>query len=599
MAQFSQEKRILLAFAASFLLLALWGSYMRSRYPQPPPPAGEAPAPRSQPAPSPAPPRPTGAEAEALPATPPPIEIKQGAEERTITVEMEGAAIVFSTRGAVVQSWRLKKYQDERGEPLELVQGRQTRLGYPLSLAAADPQQEETLNRALFQVNTGARDLVAPVELVFEWSDGRLAARKRFRFDEDCLCEIETQLWDQSQPVEHQLAWRGGFGEAAGAATSMRGGEAQVFVRPPGGVERQQAGEAGKETGWVVKSPSPFPYTGEASYAGIEDRYFAAVFLPRRPQLRVTAWTEEWTPVGEEKAQQVGAVAVGVADDNTLRLFVGPKAIHVLEGIKAPAFASGKRPVLAEELVDFGWFWWVAKPLFVAMTWMYEHWIGNYGWVIILLTIVINMALFPLKWKSMLSAWKMQKVAPQVKAIQARYKQYKFNDPRKQQMQQEIMALYKQHGVNPVGGCLPMVLQIPFFFGFYKVLLSAFELRHAPWVFWITDLSQKDPYYVLPIVMTLTMFVSTRMTPMTTTDPGQQRLMRLFPLLFGFFFLTFPAGLVLYWLMSSVVGIGQQWWINKRQREHEMAEKEAAKELKRKKRHRHRQPASGPEEASK
>jgi YidC/Oxa1 family membrane protein insertase len=173
-------------------------------------------------------------------------------------------------------------------------------------------------------------------------------------------------------------------------------------------------------------------------------------------------------------------------------------------------------------------------------------------------------------------------VAPQVKAIQARYAQYKFNDPRKQQMQQEIMALYQQHGVNPFGGCLPMLLQIPFFFGFYKVLAISIQLRQAPWFGWIHDLSKHDPYFILPILMTVTMYISTRITPMTTADPMQARMMRLMPLIFGFMFLWFSSGLVLYWMVSNVVGIGQQWFINKRQQERAEAEKLARKQKKKK-----------------
>ena len=197
---------------------------------------------------------------------------------------------------------------------------------------------------------------------------------------------------------------------------------------------------------------------------------------------------------------------------------------------------------------------------------------------------LLNTIIFPLKYKSMLASVKMQKLAPQMRAIQDKYKKYKFNDPRKQQQQQEVMALYRQHGVNPMGSCLPMLLQLPFFYGFYKVLASSIELRQAPWFGWVQDLSQPDPYYILPVVMALAMYLSMKMTPMTTADPSQQKLMQFMPLMFGFFFLTFPAGLVLYWLMSSVAGVGQQWWINKRQREHDQAEKLAAKERKKQKR---------------
>jgi len=577
--ELSAEKRILIAFALSFVVLVSWATYMRQKYPPPPPPEEPAVS-----APAPTEPAPTKKEAvPPMPAPAPVVAPVRASEERLITVETDVATIVFSTRGAVVQSWKLKEWKDEAGEPLELVQSEHTRLGYPLSFAVADPKLEAALNTALFVADAAETSLTAPAEIVFEWSDGERAARKRFRFTQGYLAEVETSVLLDGRPLPHRLAWRGGFGEHADQSNDV-GAPAQVFVRTPDGVKRQAGRDAGKTTGWLWKSPSPFPYSGEASYAGIEDRYFAAVFLPRRAELDVTAWTEDWTPPEQEKPQPVGAVAVGTRNGLKLDLFVGPKVIALLQSIQPAALADGRAPNLADELVDFGWFWWVAKPLFLSMKWMYLHWVANYGWVIILLTIIINTLLFPLKWKSMQSAWKMQKLAPQMRAIQARYKQYKFNDPRKQQMQTETMALYKEHGVNPMGSCLPLLLQLPFFYGFYKVLYTAIELRHAPWVGWIQDLSQKDPYYVLPIVMGVTMYVSTKMTPMTVTDPAQQKMMQLFPLLFTFFFLQISSGLVLYWLMSSVVGIGQQWFINRHQCRREQEEKIAAKERKKKKR---------------
>lgn len=580
MAELSPERRILLAFAISFVVLTLWSVWFRSKYA--PPPVRPEPAPVT--APAPAETQPAAAKEAPPRGAAPAGEIKQGGEERLLTVETDSATIVFSTRGAVVRSWTLKNFHDDAGKPLELVQSEHTGLGWPLSLSLPTAKDEQVLNNALFVVNSAESRLTAPAELVFEWSDGRLAARKSFRFAGGYLAEVETSLTENGRPVPHRLAWRGGFGEHASQTPVARGTEAQVFVRTPAGLKRQPGRVAGQTTGWLWKSPSPFPYSGEAAYAGIEDRYFAAVFLPRQPQLDVAAWTQEWTPP-EQKPQPVGAVAMG-APNGKLDLFVGPKAIAVLETLEPPALASGARPRPSEELVDFGFFWWVAKPLFQGMKWMYRHWIPNYGWVIILLTVIINTLLFPLKWKSMTSAWEMQKIAPQVRAIQERYKKYRFNDPHKQQMQSEIMGLYKEHGVNPIGGCLPLALQLPFFYGFYKVLYTAIELRQAPWFGWVHDLSAKDPYYILPLVMGLTMFVSTRMTPMAAGDPVQQKMMQyLFPGLFTFMFLNVSSGLVLYWLMSSVVGIGQQWWMNKHQRRRELEEKLAAKERKKKKRH--------------
>lgn len=579
----SPERRIILAFALSFLVLVGWSAYMREVAPPPETsPAEEAPL------------SPPGAEVVPVPPAPafagaPLPETKQGTEERTITVETSHATITFSTRGAVVQSWTLKHYRDQQGEPLDLAQGARTGLGFPLEIALDDPQQEAALNQAVF-VSTadGARasaTLTAPVELVFEWSAGQLAAEKRLRFPDGYTIEVETRVWVSGEQVAHQVAWRGGFGEPSTPTSRF---QTQFLLRTLEGLRRTTVEAATQTTGWLFKSPPQFPpYTGEASYAGVEDQYFAAVFFPGNTGVRAAVASAEWTPPGEgQKPQKIGALALGAAGagDNRFRLFVGPKAIQELTPITAPALSDGTQPVLADELIDYGWFWWVAKPLFLSMQWIYENVWSNYGWVIVILTLLINTIIFPLKYKSMQSSIKMQKLAPQMRAIQDKYKKYKFNDPRKQQQQQEVMALYRQHGVNPMGSCLPMLLQLPFFYGFYKVLDSSIELRQAPWFGWVQDLSQPDPYYILPVVMALAMYLSMKMTPMTTADPSQQKLMQFMPLMFGFFFLSFPAGLVLYWLMSSVAGVGQQWWINKRQREHEQTEKLAAKERKKQKR---------------
>ena len=580
MAELSPDRRILLAIGLSFLVFVVWTKFFL-----PPPPAEEAPPPVTETAPEPvAPPAPPAIEAEpqAQPAVE--AEVRQGSVERFLTVETETSTIVFSTTGAAVRSWRLKAYEDDDSGPVELVQSHATGLGYPLTFALADTEREAKLNQALFVASTGADILTAPVELAFEWSDGHLVARKTFRFEPEYLVWVETEIFEAGQPVEHRLAWRGGFGEPNQQAVAMAAG-GQVFVRGPEKLLKQASRDAGKETGWLWKSPSPFPYSGEASYAGIDDRYFAALFMPQRPHLNANAWTREGTPREEEKPQPVGEIAVGVSNGNRMQLYVGPKDIDRLRQLEAPALASGMRPDLADELVDFGWFWWVAKPLFAVMKWSHQNLVSNYGWVIVLLTVAINLVLFPLRWKSMMSSFKMQKVAPQVKAIQERYKQYKFNDPRKQHMQQEIMAVYKEHGINPVGGCLPLVFQLPFFYGFYKVLLLSIEIRHAPWILWITDLSQKDPYYVLPVSMAATMYLSMSVTPMTG-DPRQKRMMQIMMLVFGFMFLQVSAGLVLYWLSSSVVGLVQQYGMLRHHRKHEEAEKEAARLLRKKKKKR-------------
>ena len=205
------------------------------------------------------------------------------------------------------------------------------------------------------------------------------------------------------------------------------------------------------------------------------------------------------------------------------------------------------------------------------MRYIYDHWIHNYGWAIVLLTLIITMAMFPLKLKSLRSAQEMQKVAPIIKGIQDKYKSYKFNDPRKQKMNEEVMKVYSEHGINPLGGCWPMLLQMPLLYGFYRVLDLAIELRHAPWIWWVKDLSAPDRLNimgvslpVLVILMTIASFVLQRMTPVATADPSQQRMMMLMPLFMGFMFYRFASGMVLYWLTSSVVQILQQVYINRR-----------------------------------
>ena len=275
---------------------------------------------------------------------------------------------------------------------------------------------------------------------------------------------------------------------------------------------------------------------------------------------------QEWSPpdwTEKEKPKPLAATLVETQPKPLeFRLFVGPKSLDVLKSVSPPL----------DSLVDFGWFSIVAKPLFIALRYIDEHWIHNYGWAIVLLTLIITTAMFPLRLKSLRSAQEMQKVAPIIKGIQDKYKNYKFNDPRKQKMNEEVMKVYSEHGINPLGGCLPMLLQMPFLYGFYRVLDLAIELRHAPWIWWVKDLSAPDCAFqiaghcvpVLVILMTVASYFSMKMTPQPTADPSQQRMMTLMPIFMGFMFYRFASGMVLYWLTSSVVQILQQVFINRR-----------------------------------
>jgi len=225
--------------------------------------------------------------------------------------------------------------------------------------------------------------------------------------------------------------------------------------------------------------------------------------------------------------------------------YIGQKEYKVLDNIK---------PVLTNA-IEYGWFTFASKPLFQLLSWLHGIF-GNWGWAIIAMTLLIRAILYPLTSKGMLSMAKMKDIGPEVKEIQAKYKDDKAKSG------QAVMAFYQKKGVNPLGGCFPMLLQIPIFFAMYRVLLNAVELQGAPWLFWVTDLSRMDATYVLPILMGASMYYQQKLTPNNFTDPMQEKVFKFLPLVFTFFFLTFPSGLVLYWFVNNLFSIGQQFIVN-------------------------------------
>lgn len=230
----------------------------------------------------------------------------------------------------------------------------------------------------------------------------------------------------------------------------------------------------------------------------------------------------------------------------TFNGYIGPKEYKTLESIN---------PVLVNA-IEFGFFTFVAAPIFKVLMWLHGL-LGNWGWAIVALTALIRMFLYPLTQKGMVSMQKIKEIAPRIKEVQEKYK----GDP--QRMNAAVMEMYKKHGANPLGGCLPLLLQIPVFFAIYRVLLNAVELQGAPWILWINDLSRMDPYYILPILMGVTMYLQQRITPSNFTDPLQEKIFKYLPVIFTFFFFTFPAGLVLYWFVNNLFSIAQQYLVNK------------------------------------
>ena len=476
----------------------------------------------------------------------------QAAEEKSVVVESPLYLVELSNRGGVVRSWKLKKYSDDQkpAHLLDLVNNSAAQqLGWPFSLVLSDSQLEAKANSALYELTPGLGNLTAPTEITFHWSDGHLDVTKKLNFGLDYVMSAEVSVLLDGKAIPAGIAWRGGFGDrqvykAASLVT--------VYYKLNDKLNLLQY----KKLGVSGNQSQPALQNGPMEYLGVEDQFFTAAFLPDGTELSLWHWTQDHGIVddGKPASEPIAEMAAGttIAAPLVVRVFVGPKDLKILEKTKPPL----------AELINFGWTGVIAKPLLWILQTIHTK-VPNYGWCIILLTLVINVAMFPLKMKSWRSMQKMQKVGPEVRQIQDRYKKYSMSDPRKKKMNEEVMAIYSREGINPMGSCLPMLFQMPIWWALWRVLNGAIELRHAPWMFWIHDLSAKDPYYILPIGMAIMMYLMTKMTPQTTTDPAQQKMMALMPLMFGFFFFNLSSGLNLYMFTSNLVGIGQQVYLNR------------------------------------
>lgn len=471
---------------------------------------------------------------------------RKSLKEQMYTVETELYKLSFSNRGAVVKEWVLKRYQDANGEPLNLIAAANSpKVLLPMALIVdRSPEVSSLLRTALFfseskkKVSLG-RGGATTGRLKFQYGEGGIKVVKTISFRSGSYeVEVDTNVTIDGRPVGHYLLWQGGFGDVTLENTWAK---RQVFYRGQEAIERMEVGDLASQQ----------EMEGQFGFLGVEDHYFAAVFLPVGPagisRIHLARDTRVSTEETEELLLRAGVYSA--ASEGRFRLFVGPKDTEVL-------------PEELRDLIDYGWFAVLCKPLFVGLKWIYDV-VGNYGVAIILLTVVINAALFPLRYKSVVASQKMQKVQPRVKAIQEKYKKLKATDPKRQQMNSEVMALYKEHGVNPLGGCLPLLLQMPFLFAFYSLLNVAIELRQAPFFAWITDLSAPDPTYLLPVLMVGSMVLTQKLTPMPSADPLQAKMMLFMPLIFGFMMASQSSGLVLYWFTSNVVNIFQQLAMNR------------------------------------
>jgi YidC/Oxa1 family membrane protein insertase len=561
------EGRLLLIFLVTFVVMMAAQPFLRKYFPTPPPPQQQ-----QQPAPVSPPPAAATTLASKKTAAAAPAVSKQATSEAETVVESDLYRITFTNRGAQVKSWILKKFDNdtEKG-PLDLVnQAAAAQYGYPLSLWTYDEDLRGKLSSALYLVSRDGD------QVTFEYSDQDLSVHKVIKFDGTYVAKIEASVTYNGTPKEALPAWPAGFGDQASPAFYASSLLAYQFNK---NIERvpPRCGFSlfSKCTQVIAGATVPGPF----HWAGATDQYFAAVFIPDAPASASMVMLNRSMaiPKDPQKPQDtINVDVIGAAVGNlhgtvSERLYAGPKELEVLQKVPVPGVSGADSDL--NGLVDFGWWGIIAKPLFVWLKWTVRHIVANWGWAIVLQTVIITLALLPLRISQMKSMLKMQRVAPQIKSIQEKYKKYSLRDPRKAAMNEEISALYKKEGVNPAGGCLPMLIQMPFLFAYYRMLATALDLRHAHWL-WIKDLSAAEPFpYILPVIMIVSMLFVQRMTPQAGMDPAQQRMMTvMMPLMMGFIFFKLAAGLNLYYAVVNVISIGQQAVMNRTHLGREMRE---------------------------
>lgn len=573
-------KRLFLAAALSMAVLLVWPLIF------PPPETEDAPAPAEEAAPlaetepfrpeeppvafdpTPTEPAPEAPGREAEPEAVDPTEAEperiRAERETTTTVETGTYRAEFSNRGGVLTSFQLFEHPDSRGEPVDLV--RRRAVGpYPFALTDRSGRPDP-VNDELFVVDRERYDDGAEsVRFTYAGPAGRIV--KTFLFEGEGSYRVSI-----SAP-EHD-----GFGVFLGPG-----------VRNPSEQERTSrfAGQGGiyNLAGEVeivnsARRDEPTPVTGSGlRWIGLQDTYFLTAWIPdseeplRQAVLAPVALRDDGQGVTTETAwlgtgAEPGDLKELVREQALFLVPQGDRFVgHAFFGAKEFDRLSGL-PFGLERTVNLGFFSFIARPLLWGLRWIHANVVDNWGWAIVVMTLAIRLLLFPLTHKSFMSMQKMQLLNPKMQAIRQKYrpklkdKQGRPNSEAQRKMNEEIMALYKAEGVNPAGGCLPMILQIPVFFAFYNLLSSAIELRHAPWLGWVRDLSAMDPYYALPIFMGVAMLVQQKMMP-STAEPMQRRMMMLMPFFITFICLKLPSGLALYWATSNVLGIVQQLFYNR------------------------------------
>jgi YidC/Oxa1 family membrane protein insertase len=497
--------------------------------------------------------------------------------ETDTTIESQQYKIVFTNRGAQVKHWILKKYNDTAGKPLDMVQPQAAAsFGFPLSFYTYEPALTAQLNQALYQVTASGAQLsatgsaLAPETnaLTFHYAANGLDVVKTVRFDSSYVITVEAEVKRNGAPVRALISWPAGLGDmeeflpSSLTRSQTRTSTLSQFAWSLDGKQDSQG---------VAKVSNNATFDQPYAYAAITDLYFVSAFMPDAPE-RVSVVTLHNTidvpsdlsdPSSQKKPAQVPGLAVGDTSGVTrLRLYAGPKSMDVLSSIHATGADGKPTGQSLEPLIPFGWLTVIAKPLYLALRYLYEHGIPNWGWSIIVVTVLFNLLMLPTRFMMMKSSLKMMRIQPKVEALKKRYAHFKVNDPKRAEMNTEMMALYKTEGVNMYGGCLPMLIQMPLFFAYFRVLQNTVELRQAHW-FWLTDLSSPDPIHILPIIIIFTMFLTQYITPSPGMDPAQRRMMAfMMPVMFGFMLWHYASGLALYWGTGNIINLAIQLGIN-------------------------------------
>ena len=455
-------------------------------------------------------------------------------DEQTVEIETNLYRARLSNRGAVIKAWELKRYTTSGptgSQPIQLVyEGGKFKA--PLSLTVPDQGKTDAIQQGLYRVSQDRTHLDASnptAQVIFQYEDpvNHLMVRKQLTFHHDSYL-VDIRVTSEGLPASIDVnlgtnfgivEWGEGFIGLMGAAFLVD--DKVVKDTPDTEIERK----------------------GEVKWVALQDKYFLSVLIPSGAS----------AAIAKKEGDKLASSSVRFGppppeSDLSLQLFAGPKEYDTLK-----SFNIG-----LEDTIDFGWFIFgswsfvkvVAKPIFYVLRYLYEF-THNYGLSIILLTVGIKLMFAPLQYKSYKSMKQMQVIQPKVAAVQA-----KFKDDR-DRLNKELIKLYRDHKVNPVGGCLPMVLQMPVFVALFNILFMTIDLRGAPFILWIKDLSVQDPYYILPIIMGVSMVAQQKMMP-TTMDPTQAKIMLVLPAFMTFLFINFPAGLVLYWLTNNILTITQQ-----------------------------------------